>query len=60
MVLDHLKGTAHDVDTLYTEIGKIQRLTKQVHESKSNGNNNQKSPKETETVLASAEGKAKG
>ena len=59
MVLDHLKGTTHDLDTLCTEIGEIQRLTKQVHESKSNGNNNQKSAKEKETVLASAEGEEK-
>ena len=36
MVLDHLKGTTHDLDTLCTEIGEIQRLTKQVHDNKSN------------------------
>ena len=56
MVLDHLKGGTHDLDELCTDINKIQCLTKQVGNTKSNGNNNQKPAKEKQTVLVSAEG----
>ena len=60
MVLDHLKGSTHDLDVLCTEIGEIQRLTKQVNDNRSGGGNgNQRSAKDKETVLASTEGDGK-
>jgi len=51
MVIEHLKGTSHNLDKLCMDIGEIQRLIKQV-----SGNHNPTKAKEKEFQLASTEG----